>query len=79
MAACLHIGELQFDDSTYDENGKPCSILNIDKLAMVSMLLGIDSKTLEQEIVNKPAGPGQTVRAPYKILECADTKDSLAK
>ena len=34
---------------------------------------------LVQEIVNKPAMPGMTVRAPYKINECIDSRDSLAK
>jgi myosin heavy subunit len=39
-AAVLHVGELQFDGSTYDPSGKPCKIKNIEKYQMIAKLLG---------------------------------------
>jgi chitin synthase len=41
-AAVLHVGEVRFEDSTYDENGKPCTVVNMDKMNKVAKLLGID-------------------------------------
>jgi len=38
-----------------------------------------DVKELEVEIVNKPKGPHEDKRAPYRIGECYDAWDSLAK
>lgn len=79
-AACLHIGELVFDDSTYDENGKPCTIKNMDRMNIVGKLLGFaDPTQLMIEIVNKPASPGVAKRSPFKKQECNDSRDSLAK
>ena len=80
-AACLHLGELTFDDSTYDENGKACTIKNMDKMNLIARLLGFEKNPAELviEIVNKAGIPGQTVRAPYKKNECCDARDSLAK
>lgn len=31
-AACLHLGEVQFDASTYDENGRACSVANPERV-----------------------------------------------
>lgn len=79
-AACLHMGELEFDDSTYDENGKPCTVKNMDKMNLIGKLLGFQNPLdLFTEIVNRAGMPGQTVRAPYKKNECIDSRDSLAK
>jgi myosin heavy subunit len=39
-AACLHLGEIVFDESTYNENGKPCSVKNMDKMNLIADLLG---------------------------------------
>ena len=39
-AACLHLGEIYFDDSTYDENGKPCQIINVERMNLIAKLLG---------------------------------------
>lgn len=41
VAATLHLGEIQFDDKTYDENGKPCSIVNMDRAHLIAKILGI--------------------------------------
>ncbi len=55
-AAVLHIGQLDFDDSTFDENGKPCSIKNPKTIALIAKLLGIQEPAdLQAEIVNKVA------------------------
>jgi len=79
-AAVLHVGEVRFEDSTYDENGKPCTVVNMDKMNMVAKLLGIDKPMdLVTEIVNKSGMPGQTTRAPLKLAECYDSRDSFAK
>jgi myosin heavy subunit len=80
-AACLHLGELIFDDSTYDENGKPCTIKNMDRMNLIARLLGFEKnpQDLVTEIVNKAGTPGQTLRAPYKKNECYDARDSLTK
>ena len=40
-AACLHLGEIYFDDSTYNENGVPCSIVNIEKMKLIAIILNI--------------------------------------
>jgi hypothetical protein len=70
-AACLHLGELQFDESTYDENGKPCTIKNMDKMHLIGKLLGFaDPTQLMIEIVNKASTAGVTKRAPFKKMEC---------
>jgi len=80
VAAVLHLGEISFDESTFDENGKPCTVVNKDRMAIVSRLLGISNvDDLICEIVNKPPAPGMTVRAPYRKMECIDSRDSLAK
>ncbi len=79
-AAVLHIGELEFDASTWDENGKPCSIKNKDRLNLIAKLLGIQNpEDLVAEIVNKAATPGSTGRSPYKLDECGFARDSFAK
>lgn len=58
-AACLHLGELEFDDSTYDENGKPCKIKNEQKMNLIAGLLGFsDPKELTIELVNKAGSAG---------------------
>lgn len=66
-AAVLHIGQLDFDDSTFDENGKPCSIKNPKTMALIAKLLGIQEPAdLQAEIVNKVAMKDQKIRAPLK-------------
>eukprot|EP00347_Sterkiella_histriomuscorum_P008181 403346072 len=79
-AACLHLGELSFDDSTYDENGKPCSVTNPERIQLIAKILGIQNpQDLITELVNKPSTPGIQLRAPLKKHECVDARDSLAK
>jgi len=79
-AACLHLGEIMFDDKMYDENGVPCSIVNPEVMHVVCELLGVEkAETLVQEIVNKPASPGIDIRAPLKKKDCEENRDSLAK
>mmetsp|Transcript_29119 Transcript_29119/g.28158 ORF Transcript_29119/g.28158 Transcript_29119/m.28158 type:complete len:221 (+) Transcript_29119:929-1591(+) len=80
VAVTLHLGELEFDGSTYNESGTPCSIKNKDKIELIAKLLGSDNPSdLTQEIVNKAPMPNSKVRSPYKINECTDSKNSLAK
>ena len=80
VASVLHIGELQFDESTYDESGKSCQITNMDRLATVARLLGIEhAQDLFADIVNRPKDPGITARRPLRKLECIEARDSLAK
>ena len=79
-AAVLHIGQLDFDDSTFDENGKPCTIKNPKVIALISQLLGIaDPADLQAEIVNKVAMKDQKQRAPLKKSQCFESRDSFAK
>lgn len=55
-AACLHLGEITFDPTTYDENGKPCSVKNLDRAKLIAKILGIENhEDLIAEIVNRPA------------------------
>lgn len=76
----LLIGQIEFDDSKFDESGVPCSISNKDKLQDISFLMGIENvDEFEEEIVNKPKGPHETVWAPMKLEDCNDARDSLAK
>jgi hypothetical protein len=42
-ACCLHLGELEFDDSTFDENGVPCKIKNPEVVDTIARLLGAES------------------------------------
>ena len=79
-ACCLHIGEITFNDSDFDENGTPCSIVNIDRMQTLAKLLGIqNSHEFIAEIVNKPSSPGATKRAPLDLKACYEARDSLAK
>lgn len=68
-AACLHIGQIEIDVSTYDD-GKaqsPCSIKNKNVLKIISDLLGIQNpKDLEDEMVYKSLMPGIKDRTPDK-------------
>ena len=58
----LLIGQIEFDDSKFDESGVPCSISNKDKLQDISFLMGIENvDEFEEEIVNKPKGPHESV------------------
>lgn len=80
IATVLLIGQLEFDDSKFDESGVPCTVSNRDRLQDIAYLMGIEDVTLfEEEIVNKPKGPHETVRAPMKLEDCNDARDSLAK
>jgi myosin heavy subunit len=80
IATVLLMGQIQFDDSKFDESGIPCSIANKNILGDIAFLLGIENlEEFEAEIVNKPKGPHEVVRAPLKIEDCNDARDSLAK
>ena len=68
--ACLFIGELQLDESTYNQSAKPAptpvSVKNRDILQQIASLLGIDkAEDVETEIVNKEKGNYEG-RAPDK-------------
>lgn len=52
VASCLHIGNIIFDDSTF-ENDKPCAIKNGDYLQTVAKLLKIDYQRLTKSILLK--------------------------
>lgn len=81
-AAALHIGEIEFDNSTYDDgkDARPVSIKNKGPLNLVAELLGLpNAGDLEVELVHKGAMDGVTGRTPDKPQNVANTKDSLAK
>ena len=81
-AACLHIGQLDIDVSTYDDGKaqRPCSIKNKDVLKLVADLLGIaNPQDLEDEMVYKSLMPGVTQRTPDKPDNVLSTQNSLAK
>ncbi|CAI2359384.1 unnamed protein product [Moneuplotes crassus] len=80
VAACLKIGEIEFSEENFDESGVPCDITNKNILEDVAFLLGMeDPHDLEVEIVNKEPMTGVTIRAPLKLQDCYDARDSLAK
>lgn len=81
-AASMHMGEIEFDNSTYDDgkDAKPVSVKNKAPLKLVAELLGLPSaEDLELELVHKGAMDGVPGRTPDKPQNVANTKDSLAK
>ena len=68
-AASMHMGEIEFDNSTYDDgkDAKPVSVKNKAPLKLVAELLGLPSaEDLELELVHKGAMDGVSGRTPDK-------------
>ena len=66
LAACLFLGEIKLNESTYDErNQKPVSIASMTEMEHFCGLLGIkDVEGMIAEMVNTPAMKGVAGRRP---------------
>jgi myosin heavy subunit len=61
VASCLHIGNINFDDSTFD-NDKPCAIKNSEHLQTIATLLKVDYERLTKSILFKIREMGKSIK-----------------
>jgi myosin heavy subunit len=82
-ASSLHLGNLEFDGSKFDETSKsPCGVKDEKPLRLVSDLLKVDYDALSSALRIKTIidpGTKQAINSPIKLDECNISRDSLAK
>jgi myosin heavy subunit len=79
VAAVLHLGNLDFDDSTYTTD-KPCDITNDEQLGLLAGLLMMEQKNLKDGLLfNKKVLAKQVMDLPMEKKRCIEGRDSMAK
>ncbi|KAM3127892.1 hypothetical protein pb186bvf_020010 [Paramecium bursaria] len=79
LAAVIHLGDLQFDDSTLTNN-TPCLITNQEKVQYISTLLKMTVEEVTQALVYKSIEiQKQIINSPIPKLACMQNRDSWAK
>ena len=79
VAACLHLGNLEFDESVYREGEAPCGIKNPIALREAARLLEIDHELLFLELAHKGKMKLVTQRTPVAAVQCYANTDALSK
>ena len=81
VAAILHLGNVEFDDSSLDNGNfsdfilicldNPCKIINFNLAEIAASLLGIHKEELQNSIVYKTREIGRNIiKSPIQIEEC---------
>ena len=79
LSAILNLGNIEFDDSNYNENN-PCIITTPKPLEIVSQLLESKSIELSQALLVKTRSVGkQNILSPQPKAECLSARDALAR
>lgn len=79
VASVLHVGNVNIDDSTFD-NDKPCCLKNEDGLKTAAKLLGIEYAMLEKSFLLRTREVGkQVIESPMSKADCEFARETLAK
>ncbi|KAL4464880.1 hypothetical protein ABPG74_011441 [Tetrahymena malaccensis] len=81
LACILQLGNINFDDKTYSEGEKPCSLINMDALERAASVLKVDKEELKNCLVYKRRvlPGGKPIDSPISKQECKITRDSLSR
>ncbi len=76
----LHLGNINFvQDEGLHHDGK-CRITNKNSLIIISQLLGVDEKELQDALTQcSIVARGETVIRPNTLQECQNSRDSMSK
>ncbi|CAC5394645.1 CHS1 [Mytilus coruscus] len=81
LAACLHLGNIEFDDVGDETDG--VAIRDDDSLRYAIKLLGIEDDNcddINEVFISRPiCVQGQTTRKPLNQIQAADVRDSIVK
>ena len=76
----LKLGDINIDDSNFDESQTPCSILNVQDFQEICALLGCDFKALSESFLFKRREVAkQIISSPQRKNEVMSQIDSFAK
>ena len=80
LAGILHLGNLTFSlDEGVHSDGK-CAVDNKASLFIISQLLGVDEKELQQALTQcSLVARGETLIRPNSLQECQAARDSMSK
>ena len=80
LSAVLHLGNLEVDDSSYEEGAKPCKIRRTRDWKNVVDLLGVDEEMFEEALTHKELKIGTSVtKSPLSPKVSRNNVDSIAK
>lgn len=80
LAGLLHLGNLTFSQSEGVHNDGKCHVTNDNSLLIISQLLGIDHKELQDSLTQRSiVTRGETLIRPNSLKECHSARDSMAK
>ncbi|KAL4507958.1 hypothetical protein ABPG72_021331 [Tetrahymena utriculariae] len=81
LAGILQLGNVNFDEKTYSEGEKPCSLINMEALEKAAFVLKVDREELKNCLVYKRRvlPGGKPIDSPISKQECNITRDSLAR
>jgi myosin heavy subunit len=79
-AAVLHLGNIQFEDSTQGEEKAKVTDASLPSLKKACELLGLDDSNLSEAILTKLLNVnGKIIKKPQNVLMAQDKRDALAK
>jgi len=82
-SACLHIGEIEFDEKSFDDSVKDwCGkVKNPDQVKLIAGLLGIEDWTVfEKALLKSKIQMGkETITKSLEYVACCNNRDALAK
>ena len=76
LSAILNFGNVDFDESTYQEGESPCSFKSSEYLTRGLQALGLEKKALERAITVKKSKLFET---PRSINDCENIRDAMSK
>ena len=80
LSSILNLGNVEFDDSSYVDGQKPCSVVKNVYFDKVIKLLKIDASIFEESLVFKQVKVGsQVIKSPLTINQCRNVRDSFAR
>lgn len=80
LAGLLHLGNLTFVQDEGVHNDGKCHVTNNNSLLIISQLLGIDNKELQDSLTQRSiVTRGETLIRPNSLQECQSARDSMAK
>lgn len=79
LSAILLIGNLEFDESTYNDNN-PCTIKNGSLLVKICELMGCKLDLFQKALTYKTREVGkQVIESPLPKGECITTREALSR